>query len=128
MNTCGLISHSNFAFSLSFRNTGTKKFNKSINQSAQRSTKNQSIVKIIHQSNYQLINQKINQSIKQFISLLIKQIIRGFYKKNFRGLSKFYKSRILFKFFIIHNPSLGWGHVRSHTKFGPVRFSSFDVY
>ena len=37
-------------------------------------------------------------------------------------------SREIFEFLIIHKPFLGWGHVRSHTKFGPDRFSRFDVY
>ena len=33
----------------------------------------------------------------------------------------------IFENSIIHNPShVPWGHVRSHTKFGPDRFSRFD--
>ena len=34
--------------------------------------------------------------------------------------------RQIFEILIIHNSSLG--HVRSHTKFGPDRFTLFDVY
>ena len=33
----------------------------------------------------------------------------------------------IFEHSIIHNPShVPWGHVRSHTKFGPDRFNRFD--
>jgi len=48
-----------------------------------------------------------------------KQIIRGFSKVEFCY-------RQIFENSIIH--TLPWGHARSQKKFGPDRFSHFDVY
>jgi len=50
----------------------------------------------------------------------------GFYKK-FRGFSKleFWWRQIMVNSIIQNHP---WGHTRSHKKFGPDRFSRFEVY
>ena len=50
--------------------------------------------------------------------------------KNERGFSKFYVNRICWIKFLKFLPSINlpWGHVMSHTKFAPDRFSRFDVY
>jgi len=45
----------------------------------------------------------------------------------FHGFSKFNENQILFKK-IRSFITLPWGHVRSYTKFGPDRFSRFQVY
>ena len=50
-------------------------------------------------------------------------------KKNFVDFKNFQKSNFDGgKFLKIRSINLSWGHVMSHKKFGPDRFSRFDVY
>ena len=50
-------------------------------------------------------------------------------KQKFCGFSKIFKNQILIKAnFWKLSLNLPWGHARSHKKFGPDRFSRFDVY
>jgi len=47
---------------------------------------------------------------------------------HFQNFHKFNEIRILMETNIWNFINLPWGRVRSHTKFGPDRFSRFDVY
>ena len=63
------------------------------------------------------IKQKLKQKIADFI--FFSWIFKIFQNSTFFGDT-------ILKFWAFIN--LPWGHVRTHTKFGPHRFSSFDVY
>jgi len=56
--------------------------------------------------------------------------ICGFYKKKIGGFQNFPKSNFVRSKFLKNRSSLNLpcGHARSHLKFGPDRFSRFDVY
>ena len=59
-----------------------------------------------------------------------KKKICGFSKKNAVDFQNFQKSNFDGGKFlkILSSINLPWGHVRSHKKFGPDRFSRFGVY
>ena len=65
-------------------------------------------------------------NFEHFLFLYIKLKKLGDFRKN-RGFSKFNENGICRRQ-ILEILNLSCGHVRSHTKFGPDRFSRFDVY
>ena len=80
---------------------------------------------------FQLLIVALSVSIFSVYSIKQKQKMFADFIIFFRAFSKFYKNKKTFKYkfwkfwsFI----NLPWCHVRSHTKFGPDRFSGFNFY